>query len=895
MSKEIECCPNAKCAGKLEFCEWADGSKKNLQPRRLHCTHHIILLVGAIYTCSEVNHRVFSTDPRLLNKLGSYNLPFCLLHRSGLTCEFVNSIVSLAREGLSIKAIARHMQRLREECSAQIIRILVQSYKHFLGKEFTTDEITLFTVSDSLTSIIKPFPNNDIIARCIIIHFQHYERAYLSEMASIKIQRCIRLDHTFKVASNIGYLRSDGKWVTLYKTLFIVLNEEGVVVAWQFTKSTSLEEVKPLLLDLKERIDLPEHMSLTVYVDNCCQVRRQIQEIFGNAVLVKLDIFHAVQRISRAMSKQHTMFLSCIHDFKMTLRNPVDLGKRRTMHTPTSDAIIRNIERFMNTWSSITHIDKNIITPKVAKQVHLLQAHINHGCLSNIEPGGGTNYNEALHRFINPHFLHAGRIGLPLAYALLTILFYVYNYKKQSKNTLLDTVSLKLGLYTSDTPPKFGVMPKDIDASALMNESGNNKTDLLADTQQMLSLPDEHIERILKNALSSTEMIQNIHRIPGSYGTLSYRLIPFMSSVPSLFFRGSHSCKTSTENDHECRLSAVLKAWNMCRQKVEGDGNCCFSAVAFSITVNWDAFTEEEREVLLSHGLSSSMNLTLMADHLRKLAVDEWLENPLYYQSFLVDSVQVEQEARKFLLPGYFYGDLADTMVLSIANAINTTIIVFSSIQCQPVIVVTPRSLKTKLPLMLAFTQFGAGHYDAIMPLVENTSISKTSCTCGRDDKTEQVHCQERLQKYTTIIRCKCLLNKSSCSDRCKCKNCGNPCGKKEVINSLKKRKRFRHEWQNYTHENSAQFAKNRRESITTGPFSITEYFVLINILDVGEENGLDMDSSTILNIYNQVLAISTGDLHPRNKQDIDSTCTKKTSPSFHIYATINCNSILRK
>ena len=124
----------------------------------------------------------------------------------------------------------------------------------------------------------------------------------------------------------------------------------------------------------------------------------------------------------------------------------------------------------------------------------------------------------------------------------------------------------------------------------------------------------------------------------------------------------------------------------MCHQKVEGDGNCCFSAVAFSITVNWDAFTEEEREVLLSHGLSSSTNLTL---HLRKL-VDEWLEYPLYYQSFLVDSVQVEQEARKFLLPGYFYGDLADTMVLSIANAINTPILVFSSIQCQPVIVVTP-------------------------------------------------------------------------------------------------------------------------------------------------------------------------------------------------------------
>ena len=68
--------------------------------------------------------------------------------------------------------------------------------------------------------------------------------------------------------------------------LFIVLNEDGIVVGWQFTRSTSLEEVKPLLLALKERIELPKRTSLTVYVDNCCQVRRQIEQIFGNDVLV---------------------------------------------------------------------------------------------------------------------------------------------------------------------------------------------------------------------------------------------------------------------------------------------------------------------------------------------------------------------------------------------------------------------------------------------------------------------------------------------------------------------------------------------------------------------------------------------------------------------------------
>ena len=61
----------------------------------------------------------------------------------------------------------------------------------------------------------------------------------------------------------------DPLWVNFH------LNEEGAVVTWQFTKTTSLEEVKPLLLSLTKMIKLPDNESLAVPVDNCCQVRRQ--------------------------------------------------------------------------------------------------------------------------------------------------------------------------------------------------------------------------------------------------------------------------------------------------------------------------------------------------------------------------------------------------------------------------------------------------------------------------------------------------------------------------------------------------------------------------------------------------------------------------------------------
>ena len=91
-------------------------------------------------------------------------------------------------------------------------------------------------------------------------------------MINLSIRKSICLDHTFKMASNIGYLRPDGRWVTQYGSVFMVLNEEGEVVTWQFTNSTSIDEVQSLLCSLKERTKVSEDSHLTIYVDNCCLI-----------------------------------------------------------------------------------------------------------------------------------------------------------------------------------------------------------------------------------------------------------------------------------------------------------------------------------------------------------------------------------------------------------------------------------------------------------------------------------------------------------------------------------------------------------------------------------------------------------------------------------------------
>ena len=63
-------------------------------------------------------------------------------------------------------------------------------------------------------------------------------------------------------------MRPDGKWVTLYKSLFIVMNELGQVLAWQFTSSTSIDEVKDLLKNLQSRLKNTWVTPGKVFVDN---------------------------------------------------------------------------------------------------------------------------------------------------------------------------------------------------------------------------------------------------------------------------------------------------------------------------------------------------------------------------------------------------------------------------------------------------------------------------------------------------------------------------------------------------------------------------------------------------------------------------------------------------
>ena len=83
-------------------------------------------------------------------------------------------------------------------------------------------------------------------------------------MSRIESQSLISFDHTFNVAANIGYLRDDGKWITQYISVVIIMNEDGLVMGWQFTKTTRMDEVKELFMNVGRRVkDLEKLLLIT--------------------------------------------------------------------------------------------------------------------------------------------------------------------------------------------------------------------------------------------------------------------------------------------------------------------------------------------------------------------------------------------------------------------------------------------------------------------------------------------------------------------------------------------------------------------------------------------------------------------------------------------------------
>lgn len=374
-------CDEKNCGGTLRASFWNDGSSDRKNPRTIHHCNEVCLIVARNYVCEKNSKHCFGgTHPSILKQFPDPTLiPFVLLHKAGVTRDLLYQIPKLVNAALSFVEIELFLTELRRE--RHFHRFLTE-FPRQSGNNITTDYVHV------------PL-SNDVLTHFYIEYFRENEEYLNREMMDLSAS-WLSCDHTFKVASNIGLMRG-GKWVKQYDSLFAVMNELGQVVTWQFVYGQSYSTIETLT-SLKKRLDKKGCTLQGICIDNCCHWRKKLENTFGPGRQVKLDIFHAVQRIGLAMSKKHPFYWRCLRDFSQIFWQPGDNGDQRHKETPAPDVIRQNLNKFVSKWRIVKYKDMPVLTEKALKEISKLEKHIDKGCLSYIPSGIGTNKNENMHR-----------------------------------------------------------------------------------------------------------------------------------------------------------------------------------------------------------------------------------------------------------------------------------------------------------------------------------------------------------------------------------------------------------------------------------------------------------------------------------------------------------------
>ena len=129
--------------------------------------------------------------------------------------------------------------------------------------------------------------------------FFQNEQIYVNAMNKLNADM-ISCDHTFKSACNIGYKRAqDGAWINQYNSIFCILNEQGEIINWQFTKSECFDEVKIMFMNIKQRSK--DNGLKLICIDNCCITGRTLK---GERLLIPSRILILVRRKSARIMSQ---------------------------------------------------------------------------------------------------------------------------------------------------------------------------------------------------------------------------------------------------------------------------------------------------------------------------------------------------------------------------------------------------------------------------------------------------------------------------------------------------------------------------------------------------------------------------------------------------------------
>jgi hypothetical protein len=172
-------------------------------------------------------------------------------------------------------------------------------------------------------------------------------------------------------------------------------------------------------------------------------------------------------------------------------------------------------------------------------------------------------------------------------------------------------------------------------------------------------------------------------------------------------------------SQHEQQLNQNLNDYNFQRLQVKGDGNCLFYALAQGLIHEMKMDPYRFAVQLETYGLYINYRLTDFANRLRQICIEQWRLYEQFYSQFVdTQRTSFSKEVKKFSKTGVSDSILGDIVPLTISNAFNIKIVIFTSVSNLSRIDIKPTNPDT-IPqkiIFLAYNQHGIGHYDAAYP-----------------------------------------------------------------------------------------------------------------------------------------------------------------------------------
>lgn len=744
-------CPVHNCP--LRVGRWTDvlqGIRTDPRnPRLVYDLHGNLILVQAFYECSyrlpeheKAGHRYLSACNEILGLLSptiDKMFPIIMQQRCAFTTRLYDYIITSIYQGQNFMELSEGIASM--------------NFREFMRNNPESDDLGKGFESN----IFCAYPGNDKLMELFLLQFQLTRDLYENNMCK-HVGKILSCDHTFKISKHVGVTREDDcKFVRQFENVFLALNENGEVMTWAFTKSTSFSEISGMLKDLKCRLDEAGITLEMILVDDCCHVRQFYEQIFPG-VKVRLDLFHACLRIVQTIPKGNGFNAQFSNELSLIFRNDGDLGDERKKATASPEDVEANLERLLFVW-------KKNLNKDTVHQAELLRKHIRKGCLSDIPIGCGTEKNERLHRHLNRSLLcGVSKIGPELAIAVMTCVLYAWNCKRKGSHLQSKRVKPVVPIesvrschqdHVSTAQPhmkqtKNKILSSDIKGSSI-SASRSYLVEKKVEELKTITLLEYIIRRVLHlqdflstfGAQCKTKTVDMVSLL----WSTGVKTSSFIEDESELNTMGMDMTSQHAEN-----LKRNLSGLNLELDKVAGDGNCYFRAVVRHLPKYLTGNKEQLEQHCLSLGFGK--NEEENTAKLRQLFVNEVTEHIGDYESWMTAGINNLEMVSKFSQSGFFASEVGDLCARATAKLLRIPIIIVTALPNLPTIPFLPDVFATDKPIYVAYDHSGPGHYNATKgnqgtDQSHGGSLNGVFCTCGKNTKND----------YTSS----CVSSKCSC------------------------------------------------------------------------------------------------------------------------------------